>query len=175
MIFHNISGIQEFIITHDTQITIFLRDTHSAELDVRIILAQPGVHADIRIIHSQKDYDTLKLTTLQEHDAPHTSSSVIVKGVLYDHANFNYSGKIYVGPQARQTKAEQKSHTLLLSTTAFAQAVPALEVLTNEVQCKHGSAIAGINPKLLEYLTSRGIMAADAQDILVTSFLSLDT
>ncbi len=170
-ILHNISGVHEFVITHDMQIYIFLHDTDSAELEVRVIVTQPGVHADIRIIHKQKNHDTLKLTTLQHHDAPHTSSSVMVKGVLFDQSNFNYSGKIYVGPQARHTRAEQKSHTLLLSHTAQAQAVPALEVLTNDVQCKHGSAIAGINPNLIEYLASRGIAPADSQDILVKSFL----
>jgi Fe-S cluster assembly protein SufD len=152
------------------QIYIFLHDMPSAELEVRIILTQPGVHADIRIIHMQKHHDTLALTTLQQHEAPHTSSSVVVKGVLYDHAHLNYSGKIYVAPHARHTRAEQKSHTLLLSATAHAQAVPALEVLTNDVQCKHGSAIAGLNTNLIEYLASRGIAPADAQDILVKSF-----
>jgi Fe-S cluster assembly protein SufD len=169
-IFYNISGAHEFVIAQDTQIYIFLHHMPSVELEIRILCTTPGTHADIRVMHMQRDHDTLKLTTLQRHDAPHTSSTVLVKGVLHDTSNFNYSGKIYVGPQANQTRAEQKSHTLLLSATANAQAVPALEVLTNDVQCKHGSAIAGINPTLIEYLASRGIAHANAQDILVKSF-----
>ncbi len=152
------------------QITIFLNTILATELEIRVICNTPGTHAAIGIIHSQKAHDTLKLTTLQQHQAPHTSSTVTVKGVLYDHATVNYAGKIYVSPDARHTKAEQKSHMLLLSSTAHAQAVPALEVLTNDVQCKHGSAIAGINPNVLEYVASRGISPADAQDILVQSF-----
>ncbi len=170
MIFHNISGVHEFVVKQDMQVYIFLYNTPRVELEINIRCIQPDAHADIHIIHLQKNNDILKLNTLQQHDAPHTSSSVVVKGVLYDHANFNYSGKIYVSPESRHIRAEQKSHTLLLSATAQAQAVPALEVLTNDVQCKHGSAIAGINPNLIEYLASRGISPVQAEDILVESF-----
>ncbi|MBY0109931.1 MAG: SufD family Fe-S cluster assembly protein [Candidatus Babeliaceae bacterium] len=170
MIFHTISGVHEFVVTHDMQVYIFLYNTPHVELEIRIRCIQPGTHADIHVIHLQKNNDILKLTTLQQHDAPHTSSSIVVKGALYDQANFNYSGKIYVSPESRHTRAEQKSHTLLLSEKAHAQAMPALEVLTNDVQCKHGSAVAGINANLIEYLASRGITQDDSQEILVKSF-----
>lgn len=170
MILHNISGVHDLNVIKDSHLYIFLHDMQSLELDVRIRITKPGVHASLTIVHLQKQQETLKLATLQQHDAPHTSSTILVKGVVYDHARFDYAGKIYVGPKAHQTQAEQKSHTLLLSSTAQAQAVPALEVLTNDVQCKHGSAIAGLDTTLIEYLACRGIQQADAQNILVKSF-----
>ena len=68
------------------------------------------------------------------------------------------------------TQAYQKSHTLLLSDKACAQATPSLEVQTQQVQCKHGSAIAAIDKECIEYLTSRGLASDDAQKIVVESF-----
>jgi Fe-S cluster assembly scaffold protein SufB len=169
-IFHNISGVHEFTITGSTTIYIFLHTTQQTELTVITRCTEPGAHVDVRIIHLQKSTEVLKLHTVQHHEKPHTTSIVTVKGVLYDQAQFTYQGKIYVGEQAEHTHAEQKSHTLLLSSTARAQATPSLEVLTKKVQCKHGSAIAACNAKQLEYLASRGIALEDVHKILVESF-----
>lgn len=168
-LFHNISGVHEFVITESRIIYIFLTDI-TCELEVRVIVSSSDTYADIRIVHRQKNDERLVLRTLQQHTAPRSSSSVLVKGVLRDHAQLTYAGNIYVDRRACQTQASQKSHTLVVSPTAHAQAVPALEVLTNDVQCKHGSAIAGLSEQALEYLASRGIARNDAHELLVTSF-----
>ncbi len=171
-VFHNISGVHEFIIERESVciIYIFLTqiDTHQLSITTRCLGS--GASVDVRIIHIQKHNETLSLSTIQHHDAPHTKSTVLVKGVLYDHAQLKYNGKIYVSEQAEHTHADQKSHTLLLSAMANAQATPSLEVLTKEVQCKHGSAVAALNATQVEYLASRGIAYHCAQKILVESF-----
>lgn len=164
--------MHEFIIERDSICTIyiFLTQAGSSELSITTRCLGVGASVDIRIIHIQKHTGTLSLSTLQHHDAPHTKSRVLVKGALYDHAKLHYKGKIYVSEQAEHTHADQKSHTLLLSAAANAQATPSLEVLTKEVQCKHGSAVAALNAMQVEYLACRGITYADAQKILVESF-----
>lgn len=168
--FEHISGEHIFTIERNTECTLLITLVGDAQITVHC--TQPGASVDVRIKHIQKDTSTIKLNTVQLHTVAHTRSSVTVKGVLYDHARFDYAGMIRVEPAARHTVAEQKSHTLVLSDTAFAQATPSLEVLTNDVACKHGSAIATLDEIDIAYLTARGISPQQAEQILVDSFLS---
>lgn len=168
-IFTNISGSHEFIIERDSSCTIYIFIDKQTELSIKV-MPQEGSFADVRIVHIQKQDSHVVLHTTQHHEAANASSKVLVVGALYDTARFNYTGNIYVGTHAENSVAEQKSHTLLLSPTAHAQATPALEVLTKNVQCKHGSAIAGFNKATLEYLTSRGLTRETAEQLLVDSF-----
>ncbi len=172
-ILHNISGVHEFTATQpDTcSVTIFLSRMPATELTLITRCVHPESAIEVRIIHIQKNSEKFTLTTQQHHDYPHTRSSVIVHGVLYDEAIFTYHGAILVGEQAPFTQAEQKSHTLLLSASARAQATPSLQVLNKQVQAKHGSAIASVQPEQLAYCASRGISPIDAEKLLVESFL----
>ncbi|MCP6768902.1 SufD family Fe-S cluster assembly protein, partial [Klebsiella pneumoniae] len=64
---------------------------------------------------------------------------------------------------------------LLLSNTAKVVSVPSLEVLTNSVQCKHGTATSCYNEEQLVYLQSRGIPEQKAKELLLTGFFGIET
>ena len=59
---------------------------------------------------------------------------------------------------------------MLLSKRAQVHSTPALEILTDDVKCKHGSATGQIDPAQLFYLRSRGIDVQDAARILTRAF-----
>lgn len=171
-IYHNLSGSHEFVIsqTGTTTIYIFLDAFTTSELKVTVCCTVAGAYGDVRIIHIQKNSEQLMLETVQMHTVPHTGSSVVVKGLLQDAAQCVYRGIIHIAPGAENTQAFQKSHTLLMGERAAMHATPALEVLTNNVQCKHGSAIATLANSELEYLAARGITPDNAKKVLIESF-----
>lgn len=171
-IFYNPAGLLEITVSCEESrvFYIFLHNVLDHELTVSVSCAVPGAYADVRIVHMQKNSATLSLKTVQRHTAAHTGSNVVVKGLLQDNACCLYNGIIYVAPEAHNTHAQQKSHTLVLSKDAHMQATPALEVLTDAVHCKHGSAIATLAERELEYLAARGISGENAQKILIESF-----
>jgi Fe-S cluster assembly protein SufD len=112
------------------------------------------------------DYDTL-----QEHAAPHTFSDLAFRGVLAAGATAVWRGMIRVDPGAQQTDAFQESRNLLLSPDAHADAIPGLEIEADDVRCTHAAAIAQIDREQLFYLTSRGLDAAAAKQLVVEGFL----
>ncbi len=59
---------------------------------------------------------------------------------------------------------------MLLSKRAQVHSTPALEILTDDVKCKHGSATGQIDQAQLFYLRSRGIDAQEATRILTRAF-----
>ena len=111
------------------------------------------------------DYDTL-----QEHEAPHTTSDFAFKGVLRDRATSVWRGMIKVERDAQRTNAYQENRNLLLSPQAHADSIPGLEILANDVRCTHGATISQVNRDELFYCMARGLSREEAQLLIVRGF-----
>ncbi|MGH3059522.1 MAG: Fe-S cluster assembly protein SufD [Gaiellaceae bacterium] len=111
------------------------------------------------------DYDTL-----QEHEAPHTTSDFAFKGVLRDRATSVWRGMIKVERDAQRTNAYQENRNLLLSPDAHADSIPGLEILANDVRCTHGATVSQVNRDELFYCMARGLSREEAQLLIVRGF-----
>ncbi len=108
--------------------------------------------------------------TIQDHDAPHTTSDLLFKGAVQDSARSVYTGLIRVRPHARGTTAFQTNRNLTLSEGAWAESVPNLEIETNDVRCSHASTVGPIDAEQRFYLESRGIPTPIAARLIVLGF-----
>ncbi len=134
-------------------------------------LAGPGSEARVTGGYAGGPGQHLDYDTLQEHAAPNTFSDLAFRGVLAAGATAVWRGMIRVNPGAQGTDAFQESRNLLLSPDAHADAIPGLEIEADDVRCTHAAAIAQIDREQLFYLTSRGLDAAAAKQIIVEGFL----
>ena len=82
-----------------------------------------------------------------------------------------YTGLIRIAKQAAQTNAYQANHNLMLSKTARAETIPMLEILADDVQCKHGASIGPIDDEQAFYLMSRGVPRPQAERLIVMGFI----
>lgn len=108
--------------------------------------------------------------TIQDHDAPHTHSDLLFKGAVQDHAASVYTGLIKIREHAGGTAAYQTNRNLTLSDGAWAESVPNLEILTNDVKCSHASTVGPIDEEQRFYLESRGIRPEVAERLVVLGF-----
>jgi len=134
-------------------------------------LAGPGSEARVTGGYAGGPGQHLDYDTTQEHAAPNTNSDLAFRGVLAAGATAVWRGMIRVDPGAQQTDAFQESRNLLLSPDAHADAIPGLEIEADDVRCTHAAAIAQIDRDQLFYLTSRGIDAAAAKQLIIEGFL----
>jgi Fe-S cluster assembly protein SufD len=162
----------EYIVGRDARATIvfFVKDTSSI-LNLRVRLHKPGASAKIVGVVLGAGKDTVTLHTMQLHEAPDTTSDLLVKGVLDDEATLLYDGGIYVAPKAQKTNAYQRNENLLLAQTAHAKSKPALEILANDVRCTHGATVGTLSKDQLWYLASRGIGKSRGSALIVSGFV----
>ncbi len=118
--------------------------------------------------HGQQHVDQ---HTLQDHQAPHTMSDLLFKAALKDDSRMIYTGLIRIAKTAKQTDAYQANHNLLLSQHARAETIPMLEILADDVRCKHGATIGPVDEEQLFYLMSRGIPRDLAERLIVMGFV----
>lgn len=133
-----------------------------------------GNNAEITIfVYSHGSaHQNIRLTIEQEHATDNSFSNVMVKTLLDDHAKMSCAGIIKVAPQTKGNRATLTIKTMMLSDTAQASANPQLEILADDVSCKHGATFETIDAESLFYLQSRGITCHCAKNMLLKAFLN---
>lgn len=138
--------------------------------DYRIALTAPNATAKLQGIGMLTNSCHAHTHVFMDHQAPHTQSTQLFKGVLNDYSHCSFEGKIYVDPEAQKTEAYQLNNHLVLSDQAVANAKPNLEIFADDVKASHGATVAQIDPAQLFYLQTRGIDNALAKTLLISGF-----
>jgi len=112
----------------------------------------------------------MDLDTQQNHNAPHTTSDLLFKGVLKDQARSVWQGMIKALPGAQKTDGFQANRNMILGRQARADSIPGLEIQADDVRCTHAAAVGQIEEELLYYLMSRGIPRHEAEKLVVDGF-----
>ncbi len=143
-------------------------DTFILDCSVELL----GAHAQITMqgMHDNKEMQNISIKTEQIHKGAYTISSINIKGCVADQAQARYEGTVSIFKEALNANAIQNSKHLLLSSQAKAIAIPNLEIQTNEVQCKHGSAIGYFDKEQLFYFQTRGLSKYQSELLLKKAF-----
>lgn len=141
-----------------------------ARLRSETFLAGQGANSDQLAVYFGDGSQMLDFRTLQDHDAPRTTSNLLFKGAVEDEARSVYSGLVRLRENAQKAVAHQTNRNLVLTDGAGAESIPNLEIEADEVQCTHASAVGPIDEEQLYYLESRGVRPSDAQRLIVLGF-----
>lgn len=147
----------------------------------KIVLAEPGEYfvyltgagaeAEISGVF-EVDQDTMtQVSVIIHHQAPHTRANTTLKGVARDTASLKFVGRIIIDEECGDSNSFLTERILLLSDGAKAEAVPDLEIKTDDVKCSHAASISRIPEEHLFYLQSRGLARAEAEKLIVDGFL----
>ncbi len=135
-------------------------------------LAGRGANARVTGAYVSNGRQHIDYDTTQEHAAEDTTSDLSFRGVLDGRSTTVWRGMINVDRGAQRTDAFQDCRNLILSSKAHADAIPGLQIEADDVACTHAAAVAQIDPEQLFYLTSRGLDADQAGELIVGGFLA---
>jgi Fe-S cluster assembly protein SufD len=152
--------------------SMIMTSVKKTNISVDLTLAGKKSTASLYGFYGLQADDSLNITTNQHHECADTTSNLLYKGLLADSAQATFNGMITIDQDAGKSCAAQYNKNLLLSNNARAVSVPSLQVLTNDVSCKHGSAIGKWDEQQLWYLLSRGLSMQQAQQLLIHAFLA---
>lgn len=136
----------------------------------RVQLQGENSEANLNGLSALSGGHTAHTHATMEHEAPHTRSRQTFKGMLNDHSQSSFEGKIWVQPIAQKTEAYQVNHNLLLSQGAVANSKPNLEIFADDVKASHGATISRLDEEQLFYLKTRGIDPISAKGLLTQGF-----
>jgi Fe-S cluster assembly protein SufD len=106
------------------------------------------------------------------HRGPRTTSDIFLKGAVADNARAVWTGLMRIEKGAVGTSAFETNRNLVISDGAKVNSVPNLEILTDDLQCGHGSSSGPLDEQQLYYLMSRGLPRNPAERLLVRGFFN---
>jgi Fe-S cluster assembly protein SufD len=141
---------------------------------IEAMLQGDGAHAKLLGLYFADHDQHLDRFTLQDHQGRATTSDLLFKGVVADHARSVYSGYIRVHPGAKQSQAYQQNRNIQLSRTARADSNPSLEIAENDILgCTHGATVGKVDEEQLFYLMCRGLSRTQATQMIVEGFIDV--
>ena len=108
--------------------------------------------------------------TKVEFNGPNGYLDQLNKSLANDKSHSIFDGSIIVPKTAQKTDASQLSRNLLLSNNAKIDTKPQLEIIADDVKCKHGATISELNKDELFYMRSRGLTFAEASKLQLKSY-----
>ncbi len=134
-------------------------------------ITKPGAEVTISGAFLAQAKEVVDVELVVHHKAPNTRANTTLKGVARDQARVRFVGRIIIDKDCGNTNSFLTERILLLSDEATAEAVPDLEILTDDVKCSHAASISRIPEEHIFYLQSRGIERKEAEDLIVDGFL----
>lgn len=159
----------EFSVQQDQRREITI--TESGEYLVKLL--GPNAEAEISGAFMVEGNDKADVTVIIHHQAPHTRANTTLRGIGRDHSQVRFVGRIIIDEACGDSNSFLTERILLLSDHAKAEAVPDLEIMTDDVKCSHAASISRIPEEHIFYLMSRGIPRRQAEELIIEGFLDL--
>ena len=105
------------------------------------------------------------------HQQPSTEGQVVQRSVLKNKSKSLFKGMIKIMETAPKSKSFLSGRSILLDKDAKSDAIPGLEILTNDVKATHSASVAQIDEEQIFYLGTRCLDRSDAEKIIVEGFL----
>ncbi|MFZ5376389.1 MAG: SufB/SufD family protein [Patescibacteria group bacterium] len=149
----------------------------------KIVLTQPGEYlvelvgesaeAEIFGAFLVENNQHQEVKVVVRHLAAHTRAQTMLKAVGRDGGVIKLAGKIIIEPDCPDSQSFLTERVLLLDETARAEAVPDLEIKTDDVKCSHAASVSSLPEDEIFYLMSRGLTRKVAEGLVVEGFLEV--
>jgi FeS assembly protein SufD len=135
------------------------------------VMKDAGASAeDVEIIFGN-DKQSFDVTSNLIHFGRNSRGRVLVKSVMRDNSKSLFKGMIKIGKEAKSAESYLAGHAILLDRGAKSDAIPGLEIETNEVKATHSASVAQLDENQIFYLMSRGLSRESAEREIVNGFL----
>ncbi|HEY5631171.1 MAG TPA: SufD family Fe-S cluster assembly protein [Nitrososphaeraceae archaeon] len=105
------------------------------------------------------------------HYGRNSRGRVLVKSVMKDTSKSLFKGMIKIGKEAKAAESFLAGHAILLDKGAKSDAIPGLEIETNEVKATHSASVSQLDEAQIFYLMCRALSREGAKREIVNGFL----
>ena len=139
------------------KIEYFLNGTGASSNDSEVIFG-----------NNEQSFD---IQTNVNHESPSTEGRVVEKSILRNKSKSLFKGMIRIKENAAKSNSFLSGRSILLDKDAKSDAIPGLEIFTNDVKATHSASVAQIDEEQIFYLKSRCLSHEEAERTIVEGFL----
>ena len=139
------------------KIEYFLNGTGASSNDSEVIFG-----------NNEQSFD---IQTNVNHESPATEGRVVEKSILRNKSKSLFKGMIRIKENAAKSNSFLSGRSILLDKDAKSDAIPGLEIFTNDVKATHSASVAQIDEEQVFYLKTRCLSHEEAERTIVEGFL----
>jgi len=143
----------------------------SAEHELVSRVAGEGSRSDVDWVFYAKGSEKQTIVVRNIFDAPHGEGEITMRGVAEQKGHVVARGFIDIGLKGGGTNTYLTQSVLMLDKTAKVDAIPGLEIKTNDVKASHSATVSRVTEEDLFYFAARGIPEREARAMFVEGFL----
>jgi len=125
---------------------------------------------DVEIVFGTNN-QSFDITSNLDHIGFSTRGKVLVKSIVKDAAKSLFKGMIKIRKDAQASESYLAGHAILLNKGAQADAIPGLEIETNEVKATHSASVSQIDEEQIFYLMRKGLDRESAKREIINGFV----
>ena len=129
-----------------------------------------AVATDSEVVFGNNE-QSFDLNTIVNHNEKSTEGKVVEKSILKNKSKSLFKGMIKINENAAHSNSFLSGRSILLDKDAKSDAIPGLEILTNDVKATHSASVAQMDEEQLFYLGTRCLSKPEAERIIVEGFL----
>jgi Fe-S cluster assembly protein SufB/Fe-S cluster assembly protein SufD len=129
-----------------------------------------AVANDSEVIFGNNE-QSFDIQTDVNHEAQSTEGRVVEKSILRNKSKSLFKGMIRIKENAAKSNSFLSGRSILLDKDAKSDAIPGLEIFTNDVKATHSASVAQIDEEQIFYLKTRCLSHEDAERTIVEGFL----
>ena len=138
---------------------------------IEYFLNGPGSSCNDSEVIFGNNEQSFDIQTNVTHASPSTEGRVVEKSILRNKSKSLFKGMIRIEKNATKSNSFLSSRSILLDKDAKSDAIPGLEILTNDVKATHSASVAQIDEEQLFYLNTRCLSHAEAERTIIEGFL----
>jgi Fe-S cluster assembly scaffold protein SufB len=145
--------------------------TNLCRYKIDSIMKGPGASSeDIEIVFGTEK-QLFDISSNLDHVGFSTRGRVMVKSVMKDESKSLFKGMIKIRKDAKASESFLAGHAILLNKGSHSDAIPGLEIETNEVRATHSASVSQIDEEQIFYLMCRGLDRESAKREIVHGFV----
>jgi len=125
---------------------------------------------DVEIVFGTNN-QSFDISSNLDHIGFSSRGKVLVKSIVKDAAKSLFKGMIKIRKDAQASEAYLAGHAILLNKGAQADAIPGLEIETNEVKATHSASVSQIDEEQIFYLMCKGLDRESAKREIINGFV----
>lgn len=130
-----------------------------------------GASADDAEVIFGNNEQSFDLSVNLIHKKQATEGKSVQRAVLKNKSKSLFKGMIRILEEASKSKSFLSGRSILLDKDAKSDAIPGLEIFTNDVKATHSASVAQVDEEQIFYLGTRCLSRSEAEKIIVEGFL----
>lgn len=143
----------------------------NSALEIEAVLKGQNASLKEEIVFIGKKKQKANIKSITNILSGNSEANMQIKGILHDKSQAVFDGNINIAKTAKNSSAKLGQHALLMSPDAKINALPALDIRTNEANASHSASITRPDEEQLFYALSRGIDEQTAAKLIAEGFL----